>query len=257
MEPEREQPTQAWLDELDAIVAGHDSPAAHDDELLQLTQRLASGLKPLQGLDEEAEQRRQHLLRRLRARPAQTMRRRVYRPRFALLVAALLVVVLVSGVFGAGRLWGTAGQVWNAATSLNQLQGISVASLSRPHAGLHPLPLLPTALPAGTQSAAYGVITDDHDRNLLKVFVADYRVAGQDVSLYEQPSGFFFISPSAQTVPIGGGLEGQVFWDTTGTHALQWYQDEMICQLTSTLPVEQLVALARLFQPIMNWDLIR
>lgn len=257
MKPEREQPTQAWLDRLDAIVAGHAAPAEQDDELLQLAERLASGLKPLQGMDEEAEQRRQRLLRRLRARPAQTARRRVYRLRFAPLVAALLVAaLLISGVFGAGRLWGAAGQVLNAATSLNQLQGISVAALSRPHAGLHPLPLLPTALPAETQSAAYGVITDDHDRNLLKVFVADYRVAGQDVSLYEQPSSFFFIAPSAQTVAIGG-LEGQVFEDNTGTHALQWYQDEMECQLTSKLSVDQLVALARLFQPITNWDLIR
>jgi hypothetical protein len=256
MTPEHDQPTQAWLDELDAIIAGHDSPAARDDELLQLAQRLASGLKPLQGMDEAAEQRRQRLLRRLRARPAQAARRRVYRLRFAPLVAVMLAVILISGMFGAGRLWGAAGQVWNAATSLNQLQGVSVASLSRPHAGLHPLPLLPTALPAGTQSAAYGVITDDHDRNLLKVFVADYRVAGQDVSLYEQPSSFFFIAPSAHTVAIGD-LEGQVFEDNAGTHALQWYQDEIICQLTSTLPVEQLVALARLFQPIKNWDLIR
>lgn len=256
MEPERDQPTQAWLDELDAIVSGHTSPTAHDDELLQIAERLASGLKPLQGMNVEAEQRRQRLLRRLRARPAQAARRRVYRSRSALLAAALLVVILIGGVFGAGRLWGAAGQVLNAATSLNQLQGISVASLSRPHAGLHPLPLLPTALPDGTQSAAYGVITDDHDRNLLKVFVADYRVAGQDVSLYEQPSSFFFIAPSAQTVAIGG-LEGQVFEDNTGTHAVQWYQDEMICQLTSTLSVEQLVALARLFQPIKDWDLIK
>ena len=256
MEPERDQPTQAWLDELDAIVSGHTSPTAHDDELLQIAERLASGLKPLQGMNVEAEQRRQRLLRRLRARPAKAARRRVYRSRSALLAAALLVVILIGGVFGAGRLWGAAGQVLNAATSLNQLQGISVASLSRPHAGLHPLPLLPTALPDGTQSAAYGVITDDHDRNLLKVFVADYRVAGQDVSLYEQPSSFFFIAPSAQTVAIGG-LEGQVFEDNTGTHAVQWYQDEMICQLTSTLSVEQLVALARLFQPIKDWDLIK
>jgi hypothetical protein len=256
MTPEHDQPTQAWLDELDAIVAGRDSSAAQNDELLQLAERLAIGLKPLQGMDEAAEQRRQRLLRRLRARPAQAAQQRVYRLRSRLLVAALLVAVLISGVFGAGRIWGAAGQVWNAATSLNQLQGISVAGLSRPHAGLHPLPLLPTALPEDTQSAAYGVITDAHDRNLLKVFVADYRVAGQDVSLYEQPSSFFFISPSAHPVSIGG-LQGQVFEDSTGTHALQWYQDEMVCQFTSTLPVEQLVALARLFQPITNWDLIR
>lgn len=256
MTSEHDQPTQVWLDELDAIVAGHDSPAVQDDERLQLAQRLLVELKPLQRMDERAEQRRQRLFRRLRTQPVRSAQRQVYRSRPALLTGALLVVFLISVVFGAGRLWGAAGQVWNAATSLNQLQGVSVASLSRPHAGLHPLPLLPTTLLDGTQSAAYGVITDEHDRNLLKVFVADYRVAGQDVSLYEQPSSFFLTVPSAQTVSIGA-LQGQVFEDTTGTHALQWYQDGMQCQLTSTLPVEQLVALAEGFQPITNWDLIR
>ena len=70
MTPEHDQPTQAWLDELDAIVAGRDTPLLKNDELLQLAERLATGLKPLQGMDAAAEQRRQRLLRRLRARPA-------------------------------------------------------------------------------------------------------------------------------------------------------------------------------------------
>ncbi|HEY7347163.1 MAG TPA: hypothetical protein VH599_02505 [Ktedonobacterales bacterium] len=260
MKPGEEQPTPAWLDDLDAIIAGQDSPAASEDELLQLAQRLSSGLTPLRTLNQAAEQRRVRLLGRLhatqQARAARNQHRRV---RFALLLALLLLVVLASGTLGAGALrggWGAAQQVWHAATSLQQVQGISLAQLERPHPGLHPLPLLPTALPGDTQGSAYGVITDARDPNLLKVFVATWRMAGQDVSLYEQPTGFPLTSSAAQTVPIGA-LQGQVFVDESGNHALQWYQDGMECQLTSTLPVERLVALARDFQPIKNWDLFR
>jgi hypothetical protein len=258
MKQEEEPPTQAWLDQLDAIVAGHESQAASDDELLHLAQRLTIELAPLRTMNRTAEQRRLRLLGRLRARQAQAFRKRRLSVRAALLVALLLVVVLASGTLGAGALasvWSAASRAWSAATSLQQLQGVSVAQLERPHPGLHPLPLLPTALPRDAEGSAYGVITDAHDPNLLKVFVADYRIAGQDVLLYEQPSGFPLTSPAAQTVAIGT-IDGQVFADAAGNHALQWYQDGMECQLTSMLSVERLVALARLFEPITNWDLI-
>lgn len=259
MKSEEEQPTQAWLDEVDAIIAGHDSPAANEDELLQLAKRLKTDLTPLRTMNRAAEQRRLRLLGRLRATQTLAARKRLVHARSALLLALLLMVVLASGTLGAGALagmWGAATQVWNAATSLQQVQGVSIAQLERTHPGLHPLPLLPTALPRDTQGAAYGVVTDAHDPNLLKGFVADYQIAGQDVSLYEQPFSLPLTSSAAQMVPIGA-LEGQVFQDDAGNHALQWYQDGMECQLTSTLSVERLVTLASLFRPIKNWDLLR
>lgn len=258
MKQKEKPPTQAWLDQLDAIVAGHDSPAASEDELLQLAQRLTIELAPLRTVNRAAEQRRLRLLGRLRVRRARAFQKRRAPVRSVLLVALLLMVVLASGTLGVGALawvWGTASQVWSAATSLRQVQGVSLAQLARAHPGLHPLPLLPTALPSDTEGSAYGVITDAHDSSLLKGFVADYRIARQDVSLFEQPSGFPLTSSAAQTVAIGN-IDGQVFADAAGDHALQWYQDGMECQLTSTLPVERLVALARLFAPIKNWDLI-
>ena len=152
-------------------------------------------------------------------------------------------------------MWGRAAQVWHASTSLDQVKGLSVASLSRPHAGLKPLPLLPAVLPADTQASAYGVITDQSDPNLLTTFVADYHIGGQDVLLYEQPSDLPFSSSAAKMVHIGT-IEGQLFQDDAGNNALQWYQHGMVCQITSKLPVKRLVALASGFQPIKNWDLI-
>lgn len=258
MKQKEEPPTRAWLDQLDAIVAGHESQAASEDELLQLAQRLTIELAPLRTVNRAAEQRRLRLLGRLHARQVRASQQRYVSVRSALLVALLLMVVLVSGTLGAGalaRVWGAASQVWSAATSLRQVQGVSLAQIARAHPGLHPLPLLPTALPRDTEGSAYGVITDARDTTLLKVFVADYRIARQDVSLYEQPSSFPLTSSAAQTVAIGN-INGQVFTDSAGNHALQWYQDGMECQLTSTLSVERLVALASLFQPITNWDLI-
>jgi hypothetical protein len=252
MKPEEDQPPQGWLDELDAIIAGSDRPEASEDDLLHLARQLNRELTPLRRMDRAAEQRRQRLLGRLRT----TQRKQPVRARSLLLVAMLLIAVLVGGTVGMGTLWGAVSQVWSAATSLQQVQGVSLAQLARAHPGLHPLPLLPAPLPRDTAGAAYGVITDAQDPTLLKVFVADYQIAGRDVALYEQPTSFPLTSSAAQLVSIGN-LDGQVFTDAAGNHALQWYQDGMECQLTSALPVERLVALASAFAPITDWDLVR
>lgn len=144
---------------------------------------------------------------------------------------------------------------WHTSTSFDQLQGLSVASLPRPHAGIAPMPLLPAALPGDTQGSTYGVITDTANPNLLITFVADYHIAGQDVLLYEQPSDLPFSTSSTKTVAIGS-LKGHIFQDDSGTSALQWYEHGMACQLTSTLEVSRLVELASKFQPLKSWELI-
>jgi hypothetical protein len=54
-----------------------------------------------------------------------------------------------------------------------------------------------------------------------------------------------------------GDNEGQLFQDEQGNHALQWYQNGMLCQITSKLPVARLIMLASVFEPIKSWDLIR
>jgi hypothetical protein len=251
--------SDAWLDRLDAIVAGDNVPSATDDELHQLATRLVTALEPLREMRRAAEIHHQRLPTHLRVKYAKVAHKRVHRlSRLSLLVATLLLFVLVIGIVSTGGLAairGSAAQVWHTSTSLDQIKGISVASLSRPHAGLKPLPLLPAVLPSDTQAAAYGVITDQADPNVLNTFVADYRIGGQDVLLYEQPSYGPFSSSIAKTVRIGT-LEGQLFEDDAGTNALQWYQHGMVCQITSKLPVERLVALAGVLQPIKSWDLI-
>jgi hypothetical protein len=174
--------------------------------------------------------------------------------RLSMLIAALLLLVAV-GVRFIAPLGDGAAQVWHISTSLDQINGVTIGSLTRPHAGLMPLPLLPTALPSGTQASTYGVITDVSNPNILTTFVADYHVEGQDILLYEQPSALPYSSSIAKTVSIGT-IQGQLFQDEAGNNALQWYQHGMECQITSNLPVNKLVALASIFQPIKSWDLI-
>ncbi len=259
MKRDHDRYTDEWLDRLDAIVTGENVPSASDDELLQLATRLVTALAPLQEMRRAAERRGQNLPSHLRVKYAGVAQKRVHRlSRLSLLVATLLLFVLVIGIVSTGGLaaiWGRAAQVWHASTSLDQIKSLSVASLSRPHAGLKPLPLLPAALPGDTQASTYGVITDQTDPDVLITFVADYRIGGQDVLLYEQPSYGPFSSSIARTVRVGT-LEGQLFQDDVGNNALQWYQHGMVCQITSKLPVERLVALASIFQPIKSWDLI-
>jgi Sigma-70 region 2/Domain of unknown function (DUF4367) len=116
-------------------------------------------------------------------------------------------------------------------------------------------PLLPVEVPAGTQSVEFGIITDSTDPRAFTAFVADYRIAGQDVSVYERPADLVFPSSAAQSVYIGS-MKGQLFQDDAGNSILQWYQDGMTCQLASTLPANELIAIARQFQPITSWELI-
>jgi len=259
MKKDHDRYTDAWPDRLDAVVAGENVPSTSDDELLQLATRLVIALAPLQEIRRGAERHGQSLPSHLRVKYAGAAHKRVHRlSRLILLVATLLLFVPVIGIVSTGGLaaiGGRAAQVWHASTSLDQIKGLSVASLSRPHAGLKPLPLLPAALPGDTQASTYGVITNQADPDVLITFVADYRIGGQDVLLYEQPSYGPFTSSVAKTVRVGT-LEGQLFQDDAGNNALQWYQHGMVCQITSKLPVERLVALASIFQPIKSWDLI-
>ena len=245
---------ERWQEKLDKIVAGEQ--ATSDDELLAVAQRLHEALAPLQKMDKAAIQHRQQLLTRLHTKhvphpPVQHF------SRFLLLTVIILTLLLttVSTNIGLGQMWDHATQLWHVSTSLDQIQGVSVASLSRPHAGLRPLPLLPGVLPADTQASNYGVITASSDPNVLTTFVADYHIAGQDVLLYEQPTDEVPSSSIAQRVRIGS-IEGQLFQDDAGNNALQWYQQGMMCQLTSKLMPQRLLTLASTFQPMKNWDVI-
>jgi len=259
MKPEQEPPAREWLEGLERASAGWMLLEDEQDETLVLADQLSSVLAPLRTLDEAANQHRQRLLRHFRARPTpQQRRQRLRRPRLYLLIATCLLVALSFGMIALSGIeaWRSeASTALHDSTSLTQITGLSVTGLSRPHAGLRPYPLLPTSLPADTHASTYGVVTSPSDPDLLTAFLADYRIAGQDVLVYEQPSDLLFPSASAKPVQIGTQT-GHVYQDATGNHALQWVQAGMLCQLTSKLSVERLTALALLFQPIQSWDVI-
>lgn len=249
----------SWLERLDEIVAGENVPLATDDELHKLAMQLVTALKSLREIRASVVIKQQRIPSNLLARHARISQQRLsFHTRFWLLIAVLLLFVFILTMISSGGIMAiqnNAVKVWHTSTSLNQIDGISVASLSRPHAGLKPLPLLPVLLPDNTQATAFGVITDESHPNILKVFVADYRIDGKDVLLYEQPSYGPFLSSIAKAVRIGT-ISGQLFQDDAGENALQWYQHGMLCQVTSKLPVGRLLALASVFQPIKNWDLL-
>lgn len=248
----------AWLDNLDALMDGEPLSGA-DEELLHVATRLASALAPLRERARAGKGRRADTFTYARIKASSVRHyRSTFIPRPALLVVILFLFLLAAGISGGGMqaVWNTANSAWHASTSFDQLQGVSITSLARPHAGLRPLPLLPTTLPRDTQLSAYGVITDQANPNILTTFVADYRIAGQEVLLYEQPADVPLASPGSPSVQIGA-YSGQLFQDEAGNHALQWYQNGMLCQITSKLSTTRLIALAGDFQPIRSWDLLR
>jgi hypothetical protein len=251
--------SDSWLERLDEIVAGENVPLATDDELHQLAMQLATALKSLREIHASAKIKQQDMPSNLPVRNSRISQKSLPFPsRFCLLITALLLFVLILTMISSGgilAIQNNAVKVWHTSTSLDQIDGISVASGSKPHAGLKPLPLLPALLPDDTQATAFGVITDEPQPNILKVFVANYRIDGKDVLLYEQPSYGPFLSSVAKAVRIGT-ISGQLFQDDAGENALQWYQQGMLCQVTSKLPVGRLLALASVFQPIKNWDLL-
>lgn len=246
-----------WLDDPNEPLAPEEQ-----EELQHVATRLASALAPLRDMahSEVVTHSQQHPS--MYGSPTYHLKRwpaGSVAARTGMLVAVIMLLLsltILNIVPEAARLWQGTNRVLHASTSLDQINGVSLASLTRPHAGIRPLPLLPTTVPAHTQAVTYGVLTDASNPDVMTTFVADYHIDGQDVQLYEQPSDVQFLSPSAQMVRIGT-RQGQLFEDTAGNHALQWYQDEMLCQLTSKLPVTALIQLASGFQPIKSWELIQ
>ena len=249
-----------WLDHLDTILAGEMLPPEEDRELLPVAIRLATGLAFLQKKARTTIPRQPRSLFWYHRRSGERFSTRSSHLRPGIRLAAL-VIWLAIGLIGSAstvgivHLWQGAQQVIQTSTSLEQINGISVTALSPPHAGLKPLPLLPSTLPTNIQAAFYGAITDPANPKIMTAFVADYRRGGQDVQLFEQISDGVLLSTTAQHMQIGT-QQGLVFQDDAGNHAVQWEQAGMLCQLTSKLPVALLLQLASVFQPITSWEVI-
>lgn len=253
-----------WFDKLDAIVAGNNDGKADDDELLQVAAKLAVALSPLNQAQSNGQQSphppehtRRSMITNVARRSKSSQRRMFWRSLLA--VAAILFLV-----FGIGSTCATSPrvsaaaiqvsrQVWQTATSFEQVDASSIAILSVKNSGMRPL--LPVKLPANTESVEFGIVVDSSNPRAFTAFVADYRIMGQDISVYEQPLDLTTPSLGAQTVQIGS-LTGQLFQDNAGNRILQWFQDGMTCQMASTLPANELIMVARQFQPIADWQFI-
>ncbi|MGI9061464.1 MAG: hypothetical protein ACR2H5_23125 [Ktedonobacteraceae bacterium] len=241
-----------WFAKLDAIVTGKEALSSEDDDLLRMAAKLTDAFAPLSDLDGIHAQWHQRT-----TAPMSTRRQLLLRS--VLMIAAVCFVIF--GMVGAcpaspqvSAATLNAGRgIWQVATSFEQIDASSVAILAVRKAGVRPL--LPKELPPGTEAVAFGIITDGNDPRIFTAFVADYRIAGQDVSLYERPANLVFPSSAAQHIFIGT-YKGQLFQDDMGNSILQWYQDGMTCQIASTLPVNELLAIARQLQPITDWELL-
>ncbi len=253
---------EIWLAKLDAIVTGKETPSQDDDELLYVAAKLVDALSPLNNLEVPSTHNLNLTSRNpqsQRSTPVPSRSRKRSLLRVLLTTAALLFVLF--GVVGACPMTtqvsiatrNVGQQIWQDATSFEQIDASSIAFLAVKKAGVRPL--LPEAVPVDTQSVEFGIITDDTNAQNFAAFVAEYRIAGQDVSVYEQNANLVTASSAAQIVTFGTN-EGHLFQDNSGNSILQWYQDGMTCQIASTLPLNELLTLARQFHPITRWELI-
>ncbi len=262
MKRRREDHDEAWFARLDAIVAGRETPTPEDDDILHVAAKLAAAFSPLnqQETFDMRDVQSTHANPQRHLPPVVAARSRKRSVLQTLLITAAVLFVLF-GIVGAcpantqvaAATWNVGQHVWQAATSFEQIDASSLALLAAEKAGVHPL--LPVTVPANTQSVEFGIITDETNPRAFRAFVADYRITGQDVSLYEQATNLVLPSSEAQNMSVNT-YEGHVFQDTVGNSILQWYQDGMTCQMASALPVHELLALARQFHPITQWELL-
>lgn len=258
----RETYDEAWFERLDAIVTGREAPTPEDDDLLHVAAKLAKALSSLNQPDTSDEQEASSTHANLQGQhhtiaPVRSRKRSWRQP---LLTGAAVLFVLF-GIIGAcptkmqvGVATRDIGQhIWQAATSFEQIDASSLALLAVKKSGVRPL--LPATVPAETQAVEFGIIMDDTHPPTFRAFTSDYRITGQEVSIYEQVANLVVPSSAAQNVSVDR-YEGHLFQDDAGNRILQWYQDGMTCQMASTLPVYELLALARQFHPITRWELI-
>ena len=260
MKRRNEDHDEAWFAKLDAIVTGRETPTPEDDDVLHVAAKVAAAFSPL-NQHETFEVQSTYVNPQEHVAPVVTARSRKRSVLQTLLTTAAVLFVLF-GIVGAcpattqvaAATRDVGQQIWQNATSFEQIDASSLALLAAKKAGVRPL--LPVTVPANTQSIEFGIITDETSpQEAFRAFVADYRIMGQDVSLYEQATNLVVPSSAAQNTSVNT-YEGHVFQDTAGNSILQWYQDGMTCQMASTLPVHELLALARQFRPITQWELL-
>jgi hypothetical protein len=262
MKRSREKDDAVWFEKLDAIVTGREVPTSEDDDLLQIAAKLANALSPLN--QTEVTDAQNTYISRINIKIQYHSMTREKMKKHSLLQKLLMGAAVLFALFDIVGACPITPQVvvatqyigqhiWQATTSFEQIDASSLALLAIKKGGVRPL--LPTTIPAETQSIEFGIIMDDANPPTFRAFTADYRITGQDVFIYEQATDLVLPSLAAQNVSVNS-YQGHLFQDNAGNRILQWYQDGMTCQMASTLPLLELLALARQFHPITRWELI-
>lgn len=249
---------ETWFSKLDAIVMGRETPSQEDDDLLHVAAKLSHALSPLNKSSTQGVQN-PHLI---STKSLQQYTNMPVRSKKRLLLTAAMLLFVLFGIVRAcpssiqvsASTQNVGRQIWQAATSFEQIDASSVAFLAVKRAGV--LPLLPVVVPVDTQSVEFGIITDTTNAQDFVAFVANYRIAEQNVSVYEQAANLIGVTSTAAKSIMIDTRKGNLFQDNAGNSILQWYQNGMTCQVASTLPVNELVTLTRQFHPITQWEFI-
>ena len=253
MKERPEEVHTAWLDRLDEIVEGVDTPSQDDDELLRLAGRLNVALAPLRELDAPARAHRQRLRTQLRAQLSQQASRRkwFFRPLF---VAAALLIFVVLGpgiVFELNPLGvqnihvNRQEQGWAPA----DLPSVNTYRIASP-ADIHGIALL---LPTNLAGDAYLVALNTSAYGSRKVLKA-YLVYEQDALIYETPSSALpsaaYSSATYQTVFIGD-VPAYVSRTRDGQNLIEWYQYGLLCDLVGRQSEEEMVAMVQALKVVI------
>lgn len=247
-----------WLDRLDDIATGMEEPSAEDDELLQLAGRLTAAFTPLRELDAPARAYRHRLAVQLRDQlaslphGAQTWKKWLLRPLVAA-AAVLLFLLLGPGlIFELNLAESTTGAHHNMATQSWQAANLpsDYSFAIAPHKDIpRGLTLL---LPLNMPSNAYlvSINTGKYGSNAP---ITTYLVYTLNAHLYESPvqplPGDSYLNSDYTSIQIGA-LNGVLMHTSDGENRIEWYEQGLLCDLVSNLPVAAMLSMIQNLRPV-------
>jgi hypothetical protein len=237
-----------WLDRLDEIVEGVETPSLDDDELLRLAGQLSAALTPLRDLDAPARAHRTRLKESLHAQLAAN-RARVWKKwmfRSLTIAAALLLFVLLgpglvfefSAMGNPNNHESRSGQSWQAADFPSDTNFViaSPNDIQRGLTLLMPTHLAPNGYILALNTNAYG------SRAPLTI----YLLYMQHARIYESPSlplpASVFSNTTYPLVELGY-YNGILLRTPDGQNRIEWYQGGLLCDMVSSEPVASMVAM--------------
>lgn len=248
MREKHEGVNDRWLDRLDEIAEGAETPSMEDDELLRLAGQLSAALAPLRDLDAPARAHRTHLKASLHAQFAAN-RARVWKKRLfrsLTMAAAILLFVLLgpglvfefSTVGNSNNHESRSGQGWQAA-GLPPDTNFIVAppqSIQRGLTLLMPTHLAPNGYILALNTNSYGSNTP---LNIYLFYM-------QNARIYESPSqplpADAFSNTAFPLVQLGY-YNGILLRTTDGQNRIEWYQGGLLCDMVSHEPVANMIAM--------------